>query len=104
MGLTGGQRKASWAFSTDPYHTRYVNITMPLLQANTRIAAFTAVAVDILGMWLRTMLDDGKRSALKYFTLVSPALRLPGHVKKMSGGARVGGWVREETDAHRRAT
>jgi hypothetical protein len=40
------------------------------LQANHRIAAFTAVAVELLSMWLRTVLDDGKRNALKYFTLV----------------------------------
>ena len=49
-----------------------VNITLLLLQANSGMAAFTAVAVDIVGMWLRTVLDDGKRSALKYFTLVGP--------------------------------
>lgn len=41
-----------------------------MLQANHRIAAFTAVAVELLSMWLRTVLDDGKRNALKYFTLV----------------------------------
>lgn len=47
-----------------------------LLQANSRIAAVTATAVEILGMWFKTVLDDGKRSALKYFTLVSPPLCL----------------------------
>ncbi len=41
-----------------------------MLQANHRVAAFTAVAVELLSMWLRTVLDDGKRNALKYFTLV----------------------------------
>ena len=41
-----------------------------LLQANHRLASFTAVAVEVLSMWLRTVLDDGKRNALKYLTLV----------------------------------
>ena len=39
-------------------------------QANHRLASFTAVAIEVLSMWLRTVLDDGKRNALKYFTLV----------------------------------
>ena len=42
------------------------------MQANPRIAAVTAVAVEVVRLWLRTVLDDGKRNALKYFTLVSP--------------------------------
>ncbi|KAL3145911.1 hypothetical protein ABBQ38_015279 [Trebouxia sp. C0009 RCD-2024] len=70
-------------YATRPFHTRtfwkhantlYRHFTVfflaHTLQANPRIASFTAVAVDILSMWLRTVLDDGKRSALKYFTLV----------------------------------
>ena len=64
-----------------------------LLQANSSIAAFTAVAVDVLGMWLKTVLDDGKRSALKYFTLVSPALcmseRCPGPGQGGGGGTEL---------------
>ena len=44
-------------------------------------------------MWLRTVLDDGKRSALKYFTLVSPALRLPRHVGSCPGPSGGGGGV-----------
>ena len=40
------------------------------VQANHRLASFTAVAVEVMSLWLRTVLDDGKRNALKYFTLV----------------------------------
>lgn len=35
------------------------------------MAAYTAVAVQILRIWFRSMIDDGRRNALKHMTLVS---------------------------------
>lgn len=47
-----------------------------VVQADHKLASITAVAVEVLIMWLRTVLDDGKRNALKYFTLVLPSYLL----------------------------
>ncbi|DBA80626.1 TPA: hypothetical protein ACH3X1_007876 [Trebouxia sp. C0004] len=59
-----------WKHANTLYRHFAVFFLAHTLQANHRIAAFTAVAVELLSMWLRTALDDGKRNALKYFTLV----------------------------------
>ncbi|DBB03686.1 TPA: hypothetical protein ACH3X3_011009 [Trebouxia sp. C0006] len=59
-----------WKHANTLYRHFAVFFLAHSLQANHRIAAFTAVAVEMLSMWLRTVLDDGKRNALKYFTLV----------------------------------
>lgn len=40
------------------------------LQAFPDMAAFTSVAVQVLRIWCRSMIDDGRRNALKHFTLV----------------------------------
>ena len=56
---------------TSKLHTLYRMLSQAVLQANQNIAMYTTVAVEVLRMWLRSVVDDGKRNALKYLTQVT---------------------------------